>query len=385
MLKQLTVSLAVLLAAAAGCGGEGPVDGGQTDTGENGEPTSLEMPEIDHWLVMTDSIGVELGDTNLVFGTVVAAQYLPNGNIAIADMGKTAVKVYSPSGEYIASVGGKGQGPGEYLMIAGFAVTADNGFIVPDALGGKINFYDAEYGFTHEMGGFFPSPPVGVAAVEGGFVGLKPAWEQEGEEMFTGMAVSLWTDSAEADVTYRENLIPFDMNNMGDMAKTSIIFAVDRDEDVFLAQYDTEQYLVTCYDRTGQELFTIEEDFPRIRKSQEDIEIEREIVRNRMTAGGAPPAMADSYEPDEYRSMIAMLSVDSRNRLWVMGGLYDGAVYRVYDCDTGEFLFTAALRADEAHENVMPAISPYGVLGFDPITEEWSRVYMIEPEGDLQI
>ncbi|HRW78924.1 MAG TPA: hypothetical protein P5207_09680, partial [Candidatus Sabulitectum sp.] len=60
-------------------------------------------------------------------------------------------------------------------------------------------------------------------------------------------------------------------------------------------------------------------------------------------------------------------------------------VYRVYDGDTGEFLFTAALRADEAHENVMPAISPYGVLGFDPITEEWSRVYMIEPEGDLQI
>ncbi len=384
MLKYLS-SLALLMVVAQGCGGEAPVDGGQTETGENGEPTSLEMPEIDHWLAIVDSIGVELGDSNLVFGTIVGAEYLPNGNIAIADMGRTVVNVYSPAGEFISSVGGKGQGPGEYLMLASFAVTPDNGFVIPDAMGGKINFYDSEYGFTHEMTGFFPSPPVGIAVVDGGFVGLKPAWEQNDDEMLTGMAVSLWTDSAAADLTYRANLIPFDMNDMGGMAKTTIIFAVDRDEDVFLAQYDTDKYLVTCYSRAGEELFTIEEEFPMVLKSQEDIEIERDVVRNRMIAGGAPPAMAESYEPDIHRSMIASLSVDSQNRLWVMGGLYEGAVFRVYDCDTGEFLFTAALRADEAHENVMPVITPSGILGFDPVTEEWSRVYMIEPEGDLAI
>jgi len=379
MLKFLVIFATVLL-IAVGCGAEAPVDDGEQGEDTGGEPTSLEMPQVDKWLVILDSLGVELGDSNLVFGTIVAAEFLPNGNIAVGDMARTIVNVYSPEGEYLASVGQKGQGPGEYLMLSSFTVTPDNGFIIPDAMGGKINFYDSDYNFTHEMGGFFPAPPVGIAPVQGGFVGLKPAFEQNENEMLTGMAVSLWTDSAEADVVYRENLIPFDMNNMGAMAKTTIMFAVDADEDVFLAQYDTENYLVTAYNPDGEELWTIEEEFPMVRKSEEDIQIEREIVRNRMAAGGAPPAMAESYEPDEYRSMIASLAVDNHNRLWVMGGLYEGSVFRVYDADTAEFLFTAALRTDEAHENVMPLITPYGILAFDPTSEEWPRVYVVGAE-----
>ncbi len=151
-------------------------------------------------------------------------------------------------------------------------------------MGGKINFYDSEYNFTEEMTGFFPSPPMDITPVENGFVGLKPAWEQDGEEMFSGMAVSLWTDSSEADVVYRENLVPFDFNNMGAMAQTMIIFAVDQDEDVFLAQYDTEEYLVTAYGPDGTEQWTIQEEYPMVLKPEEDIEIEREMVRNGMIA-----------------------------------------------------------------------------------------------------
>lgn len=380
MFKYLILAAAALL-AVSGCGGETPAAGDQQ--GENGGedyPTSLEMPEVDQWLVIVDSIGVELGDSNLVFGTIVGAEYLPNGNIVIGDMAKTIVNIYSPEGEYLASVGQKGQGPGEYLLLSSFAVTPDGGLIIPDGMGGKINFYDSEFNYTRAMEGFFPAPPMGIAPVEGGFVGLKPAFEQNEDEMLTGMAVSLWTDSAEADVVYRENLIPFDMNDMGAMAKTAIIFAVDRDENVFLGEYDTENYLITCYNRAGEELYTIEEDFPMVRKPQEDIEIEREIVRNRMIAGGAPPAMAESYEPDLYRPMIASMSVDNQNRLWVGSGLYEGAVFRVYDAVTAEFLFTAALRADEAHDNVMPSITLYGMLAFDPTSEEWPRVYVIQAE-----
>lgn len=378
MLKYLLIIGVLLL--AAGCGDEAPAGDGQQGGETGGEPTSLEMPQVDKWLVIQDSLGVELGDSNLVFGTIVAAQFLPNGNIAIGDMGKTAVSVYSPEGEFLASVGQKGQGPGEYLLLSSFAVTPDNGFIVPDAMGGKINFYDSGYGFTHELSGFFPSPPVGIAPVPGGFVGLKPAFEQNEDEMLTGMSVCLWTDSAEADVVYRENLIPFDMNDMGAMAKTAIMFTVDGDGNVILAQYDVENYRITSFTPEGQEIWTIEEDFPMVRKPQEDIEIEREIVRNRMTAGGAPPAMADSYEPDPYRSMVASLSMDNHNRLWVMSGLYEGAVFRVYDAASAEYLFTAALRTGEEGENIMPVISPYGILAFDPTSDDWPRVYIVGSE-----
>lgn len=377
---RLLIIPAVLLLALTGCGGETPADQQTDQTSGEDYPTSLEMPEIDQWLVIQDSIGVEMGDSNHVFGAIVGAQYLPNGNIAIADMAKTCINIYSPLGEYLGSVGQKGQGPGEYLMLSAFEVTPENGFIVPDAMGGKINFYDAGYNFTHSLEGFFPAPPVTISAVAGGFVGMKPAWEQNEDEMLTGMAVGLWTDSAQADIIYRENLIPFDMNNMGAMAKTGLMFATDSEDNVFLAQYDTEHYVVDCVNRAGDPLWTIEEEYPMVRKSQEDIEIEREIVRSRMTAGGAPPAMAESYEPDEYRAMVGSLFVDNLDRLWVLGGLYDGAVFRVYDCATGEFLFTAALRADESKRQVVPYITPYGIIAFAADSDDWPRIYLVSPE-----
>ncbi|PIE51424.1 hypothetical protein CSA37_11900 [Candidatus Fermentibacteria bacterium] len=380
-MRLLFTLLALAILLLSGCGEQGTA--GEEDVSreqDSGDAASLDFPEIDYWLMITDSIGIELGDSNYVFGTIVSAQVMPDGNIAVADMMKARINIYTPEGQYVTSVGRSGSGPGEYQMLASMSVTDQGGFIVPDAMGGKVNFYDSELNFTREISGFFPSPPVMVISAGDDFVGQMPAWNEDEDQMMTGMALARWSETAEEDVLYQENLVPFDMNDMNTMAETAIIFAVDRDEDVFLTHYDTENYLVTCLDRDGNELWTIEEDYPRARKSQEDIDIEREFVRSRMLAGGAPPAMAESYEPDEYKSMIANLSVDSMNRLWVMSGLYDGSVFRVYDGDTGEFLFTAALRTDEYHENVAPFITKHGIVAFDAVSDEWHRVYTIAPE-----
>ncbi len=124
-MKEMIVT-ALIAVILTGCGGSVPSDEVVATENESGEITALEMPEVDHWLVIEDSIGVELGDSNLVFGTIVGAEYLPNGNIAIGDMTKVTVNIYSPRGDYIASVGQKGQGPGEYLLLSSFAIKPDN-------------------------------------------------------------------------------------------------------------------------------------------------------------------------------------------------------------------------------------------------------------------
>jgi hypothetical protein len=372
------IASTALLVLATGCGGQGGQPPGE-GSGQVAE-TSAPMPEVDHWLVITDSLGVELGDSNLVFGTIVHAQYLPDGNIAVGDMTKTSLKIYSPFGEYLFSVGRSGSGPGEYMMMSSFAVAPDGSFLVPDAMGAKINFYGPDGEFTGALSGFFPAPPVILSTVENGFVGLKPAFEQNGDEILTGMAVSLWNDSTVPLVTYRQNLIPFDFNNMGDMAKMTILFATDPHGNVYLSQYDTEDYYVVCMAPDGSEIWTLRETYPMVPKSQEDIEAERALVRSRMISGGAPPAMAESYEPDTYRSMIAMLFTDGDGRLWVLSGLHEGAVFRVYDCETAEYLFTSALRAGESHENVVPYITKYGIVGFEADSDDWPRVYLIAPE-----
>ncbi|MCK5130660.1 MAG: 6-bladed beta-propeller [Candidatus Sabulitectum sp.] len=380
MKRLLTIVSIVFLLALLACGDS--ADPGETqqapDTGTTGQ--GMALPEIDHWLVITDSIGVELGDSNLVFGKVVAAHFLPDGNIAVADVMKTRISIFSPEGEYLATVGRKGSGPGEYLMLTTFATTYDGGLIVPDAMGGKLNFYDSEFNFTDAMTGFFHTPPILISPIEGGFVGLKPEFDQGEEEMHIGMGLYLWTDSSTYEVEYARNMILFDMNDLGAAVKTMVFFDTDRNNNVLNAPYSTEEYVITSLTRDGEQIWQIVEDYPRVKKSDEEIAEERELLRSSLLATGIPTEIADSFQLEEYKVFIGGLEIDNKNRLWVLSGLFDTPVYRVYDCDTSEFLFTAALRADESHENLALSINSYGIMGFEADSDDWSRVYIITPE-----
>lgn len=381
MKRLLSILSIVFLLALLACGdsAEPSETTHQTsDTGTTGQ--GMAMPEIDHWLVITDSIGVELGDSNLVFGQVVSTQFLPDGNMAVADVMKTKISIFSPEGEYLATVGRKGSGPGEYLMLTTFAVTDDGGLIIPDAMGGKLNFYDSEYNFTDAMTGFFPTPPIMISPVEGGFVGLKPEFEQTEDEMQIGMGLYLWTDSSSHDVEYVRNMILFDMDDLGAAVKTMLFFDTDQNDNVLNAPYSTEEYVITSFSLDGEQVWQVVEDYPRVKKSDEEIAEERELLRSSLLASGTPTQMADSFQLEEYKVFIGGLEIDNKNRLWVLSGLYDTPVYRVYNCDTGEFLFTAALRADETHEDLTLSINSHGIMGFEINSDDWSRVYIISPE-----
>lgn len=384
MTKLLMIVTVLAMLGLMACGtGTDPADtaGDAQQVDLNGS-TGITMPEVDYWLEITDSIGVEMGDSNLVLGQIVGAQFLPNGNIAIADMMKSKISIFSQQGNFLASVGREGSGPGEYLILSTFAITEDGGFIVPDAMGGKVNFYDSEYNFTNAMTGFFPTPPIMISSVEEGFVGLKPVFEQADDEMNIGMGLYLWTDSSTHDIEYTMNMVPFDMADLTSSVKTMVFFDTDWNGHIFTAPYSTEEYVITSLSMDGEEVWQIIEDHPRVKKSLAEMEEEREILRSGMAATGTPPEMADHFQIEEYKVVIGELSIDSRNRLWALSNLYDTPVYRVYDCETGDFLFTAALRTDESHEDLSLSISRYGIVGFEANSQNWPRVYVVTPEDE---
>ena len=163
-------------------------------------------------------------------------------------------------------MGRKGSGPGEYLMLSTFAITEDGGFMVPDAMGGKLNFYDSEYNFTEAMTGFFPTPPIMISPVHDGFVGLKPEFEQTEDEMQIGMGLYLWTDSSAHDIEYTRNMVLFDMNDLTSSVKTMVFFDTDQNSHIFTAPYSTEDYVITALSMDGEEVWQIIEDYPRAKK-----------------------------------------------------------------------------------------------------------------------
>jgi hypothetical protein len=62
----------------------------------------------------------------------------PEGNIYVYDQGDAFIKVYSPQGNFLRKIGGKGQGPGEIQRAEGttFGFTADGKLFFTEFLGG---------------------------------------------------------------------------------------------------------------------------------------------------------------------------------------------------------------------------------------------------------
>ena len=62
----------------------------------------------------------------------------PDGNFYVLDTGDSTVKVYSPSGEFLRSMGGSGEGPGEFQRIDGatFGFTPDDLLYFTEYFGG---------------------------------------------------------------------------------------------------------------------------------------------------------------------------------------------------------------------------------------------------------
>ncbi|MDD8021424.1 MAG: 6-bladed beta-propeller [Acidobacteriota bacterium] len=67
-----------------------------------------------------------------IFSAIDGLDVDDNGHIYVLDSRAAQVKVFGPDGEYLRSIGGRGQGPGEMQMPLFLQITADNELVVQD-------------------------------------------------------------------------------------------------------------------------------------------------------------------------------------------------------------------------------------------------------------
>jgi len=102
-----------------------------------------ETPEITLEKVRT------LGDIEAVDDTVTF--YMPqditldgDGNLYVLDTGNHRIQKFSPGGEYLATLGRNGQGPGEFNYPCSLDTDGGNGFIVLSPYSNRIQFLDRD-------------------------------------------------------------------------------------------------------------------------------------------------------------------------------------------------------------------------------------------------
>ena len=357
-----------LVSLLSSCGG------GQTDT-DTAEPVA--EPEIVRELVFVDSIGVEFGDSNYVFGSIESSSHSVDGNILILDRPACCVREYTSDGEYIRSFGRRGTGPGEFVNPLSMTRLSDGRIAVMDLQAGGIHTFlpDGEWeGLSAEIN---REPVLNMTAADScRYIALLNTFDiVEGQLIMTAKVGRFEIDETEPFMVYWENSLPVTFDDFTLIIEESYfakVWASNFEGKVFIASRDTEEYLITGFDEDGTEFVEISLDLPQVEKSEEEIRDEAAFCSQRARNMGY--GARTNYEPNPLRWKIHSMGIDIQERLWVRRGTEEVPTFDIFDFN-GNHLFTA---------NV-PEISGYsGLLWEVHIDEEGILAWSLDPADGYQ-
>ncbi|RKZ09846.1 hypothetical protein DRQ25_04955 [Candidatus Fermentibacteria bacterium] len=356
------------------CGGETPPEDAIADS-----------PIDTISVTASDTIGILMGDSNYVFGTIGDAVYTMEGNIAVLDEAACCVKVFDPSGEFLMQIGREGSGPGEMLYPGGMVMLSDGSFGILDQASGGFSRFNADGSFESLhidfQGQGVPQWAWGVD--DGAFVGASNVTRMQDDAINVTFSVGRWEDSPDPTVVYFENVFPFDPSDMASFLNNaifSVAFAADRDGTVYIAPVSSSEYHIDIFDPDGTLISTIERDIPRVEKTPELIEDETAMISAILRERGLPEYMID-YTPDPFHWMIPPQSIgaDGMGRIWVQNGTVDEPVMDVYSRD-GEHLAVVRINGvmnPDVLDFMNIKVQPQGILAYSLQDPEYPRLYVI--------
>jgi hypothetical protein len=334
-------------------------------------------------VIPVDSIGIQIGDPDRMLGTVGEAAFTPEGNIAVLDEASACARVFSPDGRFLNQVGVRGSGPGELLAPGALAVLSDGSFGVMDASMGGVHRFSADGLYQGLMIDFQgTATPQWVWSVDNeAFVGMRHSFRQDEQGIFMAVTIGRWSTSPEPDVVYyheEQSVDPHNMDRIIRLGMFSATFAAGPDGEVLVAPHSTNGYHVSRYSSDGTLLGEIRRNLDPVRKTEEEIEDERNLITDILVERGNPRAMIQ-YQPDPYRYQIPPfgLGLDGEGRIWVRNGTADGLVFDLYSRD-GEHLSTARLSGLEDSDMLVVRIMPRGILAWSMQAPDYPKVYVME-------
>ena len=386
-MKKLATALFVVF-LACGTAEQDPSETTSADDNKNDN-------QIPHYLITAvDTIGIELGDSNYVFGSTETALFSSNGEILILDGLAKQISVFSAEGEFLTHIGRQGSAPGEFQRPMTMAFLGNGQLAVSDTWGGKMILFDSNYAYSSEITGFFPAPPMAICgADESAFVGLMKKFDIEND--LVGYSLGRLDGVAEPSIIYAEEMMEFLPTMIGPgYTETTVAFASDLSGKVFTSVMSTDEYLVSGYLPDGELFITIERPYNPIPKTLLEIEDEIEdfnaFLENRQSSGGGGGRMQSMgvqipleglvLEPNPDHYAISKLMVDSEERVWVRRGSESLPYFDVFDYE-GNLLFTASVEAgdpDSADWEIV--VGENNLLGYSSDPLGYPKVVVLQLE-----
>ncbi len=368
------ISLLFLVSLLSSCGG------GQTDT-DTAEPAA--EPETVRELVFLDSIGVELGDSNYVFGSIESSSHSVDGNILILDRPACCTREYTPEGEFVRSFGRRGTGPGEFVNPLSMTRLSDGRIAMMDMQAGGIHTFLPGGEWESHSAEINSEPVLNMTATDScRYAALLTTFDiVDGQLIMTAEIGRFEIDETKPSLVYWENSLPVTFDDFtliieeGYLAR---VCASNFDGIVFIASRDSEEYLITGFNADGNEFVEISLDLPQVKKSEEEISDEAAFYNQRARNMGYNAQT--NYEPNPFRWKVHSMGIDNQERLWVRRGTEEIPTFDIFDFD-GNHLFTANMPAISGYSGLLweIKIDEYGILAWplDP-PDGYQKLYTLE-------
>lgn len=328
-------------------------------------------------LVVTDTIGVDLGDSNYVFGAVSDAAFFRDGRIALVDPMKKKISVFSARGTYLYSVGSVGSGPGEFMEPSSIDTYPDGSCAVTAPTAGKVVIYDSASCFRREITWPYNCPYQVCAGEDDRLIGMQFDYYAEGDAMYAGIRLCAWSLATDPEIVLRSGYVLAE-----GMSAELPSYAYDTTSEGMLvsAFLSEEVYDLMMQDTDGDTLFHIHEDVGRHGKTEEELVIEHMPYRSN-SAGFTDSeirSMMDRWEPKPYRLAVSNVCVDKLDRIWVMSGVRDdpSPLFQIYDLE-GSLLGSVQTDLGAEANNWTFVFGDSTALAFDSNPDDYSKVFVI--------
>jgi len=215
------------------------------------------------------SIGPAEGKPEQLFSQIRDIAVDDEGNIYILDLKEAHVKKFSKHGEYIETIGHKGEGPGEIGMPAFISISKEEVLIVEDVMKRSLIFYLLD-GVCYKSISYAKMP---ISQVE---------CDSEGNIIGTTIDVKnqlyeVRKVNQEMNLICSYGSIPLPVNSqIYNPFKPTLRWALLPDDTVICSK--PEQYLIEVYNNNGKIIKKIFRKFKRVKITQEEIEEAKRTV-----------------------------------------------------------------------------------------------------------
>jgi len=335
----------------------------------------------------SDTIGVELGDSNYVFGSIGETVFDSHGNVLVLDETAACVRIFTPDGEFLRQIGSKGSGPGELLTPGGLTVISDGTILIMDGSMGGVHAFDPEgewLGLVTDYQGQ-GTPQWAWPVDDNAYVAALLDFRMEEEGPILTLYVGRFEGDPEPVVVYHQVETIFDPSDITALVNTpllSVSFAADPQGNVYVAPVSTEEMHVNIYDRDGNLTSEFTREYPRVMKTEQELVNEQAMMTEILRERGVPGDAA-SYQPDPYRWIVPPfgLGIDGQGRIWAQRGTEEEITFDLFDV-SGEFLRTVKLEGYGASELAVDFVSikvqPGGILAFPMEPSDYPKVLVYE-------